>query len=140
MPPKQILSRVITPGSEVTFSAESPPYAVVFEDDGKTGYFYGLDRSLDEPLLDALHVYDSGPLADLLEGRTAHLDIWASEDGFAISLLVNGKDQAFFDFSDRRAMCRSGFPPAESGYTDSHEWDEKALHRMSSFDQKGDRL
>jgi hypothetical protein len=140
MPPKQILSRVITPGEEMTFSAESPPYAVVFEDDGQTGYFYGLDRRLDEPLLDALHVYDSEPLLEQLETGKAHIDIWVSEDGLAVSLLVNGKDQAFFDFGDKRAMCRTGFPPPERGYTESHEWDEKALHRMSSFDKNGEPL
>jgi hypothetical protein len=39
-----------------------PPFWVVFEDDGDTGYLYALDarRGDEDPIFDALHVYDAG--------------------------------------------------------------------------------
>src|SRR5690348_5330696 len=87
---------------------ESPsgdgPYVVVFEDDGQTGYFYGLDsRRSDQPILDALHIYDAANVADA--ARTSGLQIAWSEDGNAVVLLINGYAHAMFDFHTPRAMC-----------------------------------
>jgi hypothetical protein len=39
--------------------------AAVFEDDGRTGYFYALDESLEgNPILDAVHIYNVEDISD----------------------------------------------------------------------------
>ena len=41
----------------VESNADRTPYAVVFEDDGKCAYFYGLDTRLgNQPVLDSVYV------------------------------------------------------------------------------------
>ena len=51
-------------GQEVVLQADGPRgrYSVVFEDDGETGYFYGLALTAaapaDNPIVDALHLYN----------------------------------------------------------------------------------
>ncbi len=39
--------------------------AAVFEDDGRTGYFYALDESVEgNPILDAVHIYNVEDISD----------------------------------------------------------------------------
>src|SRR5690606_36714734 len=57
-----------TVGAETVLESGSPEnsFMVVFEDDGDTGYFYGLDRSRDGNLiLDALHIYNVANVTDM---------------------------------------------------------------------------
>ena len=54
-------------GEPFVLSAPAPssPYEAVFEDDGETGYFYGLDtRNEEDPIVDALHVYNVVDVVD----------------------------------------------------------------------------
>jgi hypothetical protein len=116
------------------FVVESPagngPYVVVFEDDGQVGYFYGLDsRRTDQPILDALHVYDAAGVAD--GAQASALQIAWTQDGNAAALLINGYAHAMFDFQAPRAMCASGFPP-DSPYVATHDWDEAAFQQTFS--------
>jgi hypothetical protein len=71
--------------------------AAVFEDDGRTGYFYALDESLEgNPILDAVHIYNVEDISD------AHIPsdvkIGWSEDSQKCVLLINGYPHAAFDF------------------------------------------
>jgi hypothetical protein len=51
-------------------------FGVVFEDDGDTGCFYGLDtQRTEQAIVDALHVYDAGDLGDAERPRYA---LWCS--------------------------------------------------------------
>jgi hypothetical protein len=107
--------------------AGNSPYVVVFEDDGQTAYFYGLDtRQTDQPILDALHIYNAANVAD--SAQASGLQIGWSEDGNAATLLINGYAHAMFDFQTPRAMCATGFPP-QSPYVATHDWDEAAYQQ-----------
>lgn len=94
-------------------------YAVVFEDDGETGYLYGLElRDDEQSILDALLLYTVDELsADQVAVATV---VW-SDDGERVALWLNGRQEAAFDFVRGRAVCRSNFPPPSG--TGSHEWD-----------------
>ena len=102
--------------------------AVVFEDDGDTGYFYaatlkgdgGIDR-----LVDALHIYNVANIVD--RDKPSRIQIGWSANGQAAVLLINRHPHAVVDFATKRAVCRSGFPPASGAFASSHAWDETLL-------------
>ena len=96
-------------------------YSAVFEDDGETGYFYGLDADAAEPIVDALHVYDAEAAAF---PQSAAFEIRWSADGNVVALVIDEQLHAIFDFARRRACCRTGFPPATGRFTASHDWDD----------------
>ena len=111
--------------------ADRSPYAVVFEDDGETAYFYGLDTRLPaQPVLDAVHVYSVGALAD--RAAIDDVEIVWSPDQQRVALLLNGTAHAAFDFAAPRAYCRSNFPPSSSWSSAGHGWDEGAVDFLST--------
>ena len=103
------------------------PRLVVFEDDGQTGYFYALDlEQEDQPIRDALHVYDVAPE----QGVTKRLDVRWVMQGARVGLFVDDVPMAVFDFVRKQGWARSGHPPA-SGTSewspDGHMWDVSIL-------------
>jgi hypothetical protein len=103
-----------------------------FEDDGDTGYFYIASFDADgqfEEILDALHIYNTKAITDAEKPST--LQIWWSGDGQATALIINGYAHAGADFADRRACCRTNYPPANGDFTDTHEWSDEVLHRFA---------
>jgi hypothetical protein len=113
-------------GKEAVLSADAPAggYGVVFEDDGETGYFYGLDLTGAAPsIVDALHVYNVAAIPDR---KNAPIEIRWAENRNRAGLFIGGECQAVFDFDDRRAVCRTGFPPG-GDFTSTHEWDESLV-------------
>jgi len=131
MPAYQIVSssshRV---GEAAVLEAASPsaPFAVVFEDDGVTGYFYGLDPSRGEqPIVDALHIYNVAAVTD--RDRPSTLEVAWSASGMQAALFINSYPHAVLDFAGRRGYCRSGFPARpHTGWSEaSHEWHDEAL-------------
>ena len=74
-------------------------YTAVFEDDGKTGYFYALDESADgNPIKDALHIYNA---EDVSDGHIpSDVKIGWSEDSKKCVLLINGYPHGVFNFDD----------------------------------------
>jgi hypothetical protein len=115
-------------GRETILPSDSPngTFSVVFEDDGDTGYFYGLDPSREvegeNPILDALHIYNAAQVVD--QHAVYPIEIRWRETGHRAGLFIEGKCHAVFDFDEQRAVCRTGFPPATGGFATSHEWDE----------------
>jgi hypothetical protein len=117
----------------VESSADRTPYAVVFEDDGKVAYFYGLDTRLGaQPVLDAVYVYH---VSSILDHPTAELDVhvpcdieivW-SPDQERVALLLNGRPHAAFDFATKHGYCRSNFPSASGWCPSGHAWDDHAV-------------
>lgn len=52
---------------------------VVFEDDGDTGYLYGLDRSREgNPILDALHIFNVANVTDKQLPSEAQI-VWSGD-------------------------------------------------------------
>jgi hypothetical protein len=114
-------------GHEAVLQADAPRgrFSVVFEDDGDTGYFYGLDLASDAssgPIVDALHLYNVEAVADRQSAYPVEIR-WA-EDRNRAGLFIAERCQAVFDFDEKRAVSRSGFPPASGDFTWTHDWDE----------------
>ena len=126
---KLIAEQEIRVGQPVVVAGASPtpPFSVVFEDDGDTGYFYALDTSrTDNPIVDAMQIYNTAAVTDRHLPSTVQI-VWSPDDRKA-ALLINKYPHAIFDFAAKRGYCRTGFPvPAADGWTQhSHEWDDKA--------------
>ena len=116
-------------GKDAYVSSKSPTtdYGVFFEDDGDTGYFYGMDLSLEtNQILDALHIYNVASVVDKEIPSVARIE-W-SGDGSKAALFINGYAHAVFDFSGKRGYCRTNFPSPETKWTRfGHEWCDSAL-------------
>ncbi|WP_238871902.1 DUF2251 domain-containing protein [Halopseudomonas maritima] len=116
-------------GTETVLESRSPvnSFAVVFEDDGSTGYFYGLDVNQEgNPILDALHIYNVDNISDKHLPSEAQI-VW-SGDGNKSLLLINGYPHAAFNFLNQRGYCRTNFPPPDERWTQhSHEWADEVL-------------
>jgi len=122
----------ISVGQATVISCCSPSteYEVVFEDDGETGYFYGLDNRRDENrILDAMHIYNVRKVLDK-EKRSLVQIVW-SEDGLKAALLINEFPHAVFDFAAKRGYCRTNFPNLSSSDPDwpssSKEWKDGVM-------------
>lgn len=133
MPSSICAEQTVTVGTPVTVECASPSneYAVVFEDDGETGYFYGLDTRLsDRPILDALHIYNVQNVTD--GDKPSQVQVVWSADGLKSALIINRYPHAVFDFEEHRGYCRSGFPPADPTWTKyDHEWQESAIELLT---------
>ena len=127
MPGKLIAQQEMQVGKPTVIEAPSPtpPFVVVFEDDGSTGYFYAVDMSR-EKIIDALHIYNVISIAD--RHLPSKIEIVWSQDDKKAELLINGHPHAIFDFEAQRGYCRTGFPPpSKNGWTKhGHEWDNAA--------------
>ena len=128
MPFETVVCEMITIGNPITLDCPSPKasYAVIFEDDGESGYFYGLNlENTKQPVLDALHIYDVKDLPD--PNVSVKLEINWSDDGLKSCLAINGFKHAVFDFESRKAYCRNNYPPPDRRFTKSHKWSDEAL-------------
>jgi hypothetical protein len=108
--------QTITVGDPVVIEAAShaDSIAVVFEDDGETGYFYSVDVSNDElRILDAMHIYTVVDVSD--RGAPSTIKVLWDEGGTRAALLVNDYAHAVFDFGERRGYCRNDYPEPPTG-------------------------
>jgi hypothetical protein len=104
-------------------------FAAFFEDDGDTGYFYGVDTTNDEPILDALHIYNVGDVTD--SHLRSNVKIVWSTDGLKTALSINDYIHAVFDFEMQRGYCRTGFPPINDWSRNGHDWSDEAIELFS---------
>lgn len=128
-----VAEQALTVGQPLVVEGPSPStqYAVVFEDDGRTGMFYAVDtKKTDVKIVDAVHIYNVGAVVHPEKMSTVQI-LW-SNDGMKAALLINGYPHAVFDFESDRGYCRTGFPPADPKRTKfSHKWDDAALELFS---------
>jgi hypothetical protein len=93
-------------------------FAVVFEDDSDTGYFYAYEK---EPgtgkqnILDAVHIYNLEDIPQ--EQRASYLRIIWSTDWQRCGLIINNYCHAVFDFENHGGYCRNEFPPPNDIWT-----------------------
>lgn len=130
MPANLIAQQEIHIGTPLTVEgpSPSPPFVVVFEDDGETGYFYALDTSqADNPIVDALHIYNVKAVKDRSVLSQVQI-VWSKDDKKA-ALLINKFPHAVFDFEARRGYCRTSFPPPVNGgwSHQGHAWNDSAI-------------
>ena len=111
-------------GKKTFIECASPAnsYAVVFEDDTETGYFYALDNALDDPILDAVHIYNVDSIADR-EIPSIISIVW-NQQGDRAGLLINDYPHAVFDFAECRGYCRNDFPTPSKGWGENHAWSD----------------
>ncbi len=129
MPSAVVAEVSITVGVPVVVEAPAPSthYGAVFEDDGDTGYFYGLDFTLeDQPVVDARHIYNVAQVTDRATPSVVQI-VW-SADGLKTALIVNRFPHAVIDFAARRSYCRTEFPPPNEAWSaNGVAWDDAAL-------------
>lgn len=106
---------IFTPGQETYIkSTAENGYAVVFEDDEVTGYFYAVASNQKLTILDALHIYNVADLSD--NNKPSQLKILWAEDLSKALLSLNNYYHALFDFENKAGYCRNGFPECNSGW------------------------
>jgi len=119
-------------GGFLDCASHVPPFAVVFEDDRDTGYFYAIEMDAendDYQILDALHVYTVANVAD--GDEPARFQIAWTDDGRRAFLLIEGAPWAAFDFERKQGLSRTDFPPPqrESGW-EHPPWSDSAVEQL----------
>jgi hypothetical protein len=132
MPARVDVEESLTVGS-AWFASKAPAggWAVVFEDDGDTGYFYACRVNSEGDLdgvVDALHIYNVRNIVD--KDTPSTLQIAWNKPGLAAVLVINKYAHAVYDFANKVATCRSGFPPSNGNFTDTHEWQPGVLKQF----------
>jgi hypothetical protein len=120
------------PGRNVFVVNDSPcgPYSAFFDDDGEAGYFYAVDLTSDNLILDVVPVYEAASAS--APNRESSLSIVWSADGQKCALLIDGLPQAAFDFAARRGFTRTRVPITFRGDRSSwpnsdHRWSDTAV-------------
>ena len=130
MPGYIVAEEMIIVGKDtlVEGASSSTQFAVVFEDNGETGYFYACDMSRESSVVDAMQIYNVNNVTD--KYLPSQVVIAWSEDGLKAGLFINRYPHAVFDFTSKRGYCRTNFPPPSkewSAFHEDHEWDENAI-------------
>jgi len=112
--------QAFTVGEEILVESNSSEnnYAVVFEDDAETGYFYALEmdkNSQEQKILDALHIYEVEDIDPV--HRPGIIKIIWSTDWQKAALLINDYCHAVFDFGQHGGYNRNQFPPPNEIWT-----------------------
>lgn len=110
------------PGEDtfVESSSSESNYAIVFEDDTETAYFYAIeldDASGEQKILDALHIYESANAPN--KGKRSIIKIIWSTDWQRCALVINNYCHAIFDFTNHGGYNRNEFPPPNEIWTQS---------------------
>ena len=111
--------QAIEPGKDTFIEcvSEENNYAVVFEDDTDTGYFYAMEldpQSGEQRILDALQIYQ---VEDTEKPAPGTLKISWSTDWLKCALVIDNKCHAVFDFENQAGYNKSEFPPPNETWT-----------------------
>lgn len=117
-----LIEKPFTPGEEIFVESKSSEnnYAVVFEDDTDTGYFYALELAPDtgeQRILDALHIYNVEEVTE--KEKPWNLKIIWSRDWLKCALVINAHCHAIFDFENQGGYNLNEFPPPNTIWTKS---------------------
>ena len=98
-------------GCFIQSEAAEHAFAVVFEDDKETGYFYAAEKGATGSLsiLDMLFVYDAQQVS--AKEKKAKLSVLWSTDWQRCGLIINNTCHAVFDFQNKAGYNITGFPP-----------------------------
>jgi hypothetical protein len=81
--------------------------AVIFEDNGETGYLYAIKREQEKKLkiLDAVHIYN---VENVTDGHIpSELKIFWNEAYDKAALVINDYCHAIMDFKNKVGLCRN---------------------------------
>ena len=109
-----------TAGEETFIESSSSEnnYAVAFEDDTETGYFYAIELDKvtgGQKVLDAVHIYEVDAIDR--DKRPGIINIVWSTDWLKCGLLINKYCHAVFDFAAQGGYCNNEFPPPNGIWT-----------------------
>jgi len=95
--------------------------AVIFEDNGETGYLYAIERKTDEELkiLDAVNIYDVARVTD--KEIPSEIKIFWTDDFERVGLVINDYCHAIIDFKNKVGLCRTGFPHASQTWPNGRQ-------------------
>ena len=84
--------------------------AVIFEDNGETGYLYAIERKDAEQLevLDAVHIYNVANVID--KHIPSEVKIYWNSAFDKVALVINDYCHAIMDFRNKIGLCRTAFP------------------------------
>ena len=112
-------------GQDLFIESASPEnrYAVVFEDDGETGYFYAVEKDAQGDgmrILDALHIYEveEDEPADTAGTESSRMLIIWSRDWLKCALVIDAHCHAVFDFEAHGGYNINEFPPPNESWTE----------------------
>lgn len=109
----------ITPGNETFIESTNPenPYAVVFEDDTDTAYFYAIEYETEDQqrVLDALHIYEKERYPG--NGTSCELCIVWSRDWLKCALVIDNICHAVYDFEHQGGYSLNEFPEPNDFWT-----------------------
>lgn len=90
--------------------------AVIFEDNGETGYLYAIERRTGGELriLDAVNIYDVARVTD--KDIPSEVKIFWSDDFNKVGLVINDYCHAIMDFKNKIGLCRTGFPHSSENW------------------------
>jgi hypothetical protein len=115
-------------------ASTSPEYAVAFEGNGETGYFYDCDTSRENCIVDAMQIYNVTNVTD--KHLPSQVVMAWSEDGLKAGLFITQyPPHAIFDFAANRGYCRTNFPPPSKEWShlhNNHEWSEGAVNLLTA--------
>lgn len=117
-----LIEKTIVPGEDTFIESPSSEnnFAVVFEDDTTTGYFYALELTPEtggQRILDAVHIYNAEDIA--AEDKPFNLKIIWSTDWLKCALVLNAHCHALFDFENQGGYNLNEFPPPNDFWTKS---------------------
>jgi hypothetical protein len=114
-----LIEKAFTPGEELFVESKSSEnnYAVVFEDETDTGYFYAIELTDtgEQRILDALHIYNVEEVTPA--DKPWNLKIIWSRDWLKCALVINAHCHAVFDFEHQGGHNLNEFPPPNTIWT-----------------------
>jgi hypothetical protein len=120
------MSERFKPGVETWYASDSATssFSVVFEDDGDTGYVYAWDRSSEQPVLDAVHLYNA--MAVVGRNRDSMVEVEWSDNGVKALVRLNDWPLALIDFASRCTFSRTDWPSPPTGWG-RRPWDDDLI-------------
>ena len=97
-----------TPKQVGSTSMEQAHLSVMFEDDGESGYFYAIDTTKPNPIVDSLFVYNVTSVEEHQLCRKLEI-CWANHGKMAL-LFINDYPHAVFDFERLVGYNHSKYP------------------------------
>ena len=102
-----------------TTSMAQPHLSVMFVDDSESGYFYAIDTTKENPVVDSLFVYNVASVEAHQVMRK--LEICWANDGKMALLFINDYPHAVFDFERLVGYNHSKYPEPDLSTMWSHE-------------------
>ena len=111
------------PGETFIKSFSGSGFGVVFEETDEAGFLYATDEH-SENVLDALQLYRASDSSRPRLGDEVYI-VWSQAIKKA-GFFCGDKFLAVIEFQNRRACCRSGYPPRTGEWcTSPHNWDNQ---------------